>query len=101
MIIGLGWKSLGDVDFDASIISLDKDRNFLRVCNFMNDRICGMQHRGDDISGKGDGDDERMRIDFDKVPLDTKELYVCVNIYSSGTTFKDVRQAYIRVCIAE
>ena len=71
MIIGLGWKSLGNVDFDASIISLGKDKKFLRVCNFMNDKLQGMQHKGDDISGKGDGDDERMRIDFDKVPQDT------------------------------
>ena len=55
----------------GSFFFFSKDKKFLRVCNFMNDKLQGMQHKGDDISGKGDGDDERMRIDFDKVPQDT------------------------------
>ena len=53
---------------------------------------------GDNTTGEGAGDDEKIRIDFDKVPKEVFELFVTVNIYSNGKTFNDVSNAYIRLC---
>ena len=50
----------------------------------------GISHSGDNTTGDGDGDDETIRIDLDKVPKETSELFITVNIYSNGKTFKDV-----------
>jgi len=58
----------------------------------------GVTHSGDNTTGDGAGDDETIRIDLDKVEHSTKELYVTVNIYNSGATFKDVHNAYVRLC---
>jgi tellurium resistance protein TerD len=58
----------------------------------------GISHMGDNTTGEGDGDDEKIRIDFNSVSKSTKELFVTVNIYSNGKTFKDVSNAYVRLC---
>jgi stress response protein SCP2 len=46
-----------------------------------------MEHRGDNTTGAGSGDDERIRIEFGNIPQHTMELFVTVNIYTSGVTF--------------
>jgi tellurium resistance protein TerD len=50
----------------------------------------GIFHKGDNTTGAGEGDDERIRIDFNKVPSNITELFVTVNIYTGGTTFANV-----------
>jgi len=58
----------------------------------------GIKHRGDNTTGEGSGDDERIRIDLDKVNSKTEEIFVVVNIYSNGVTFRKVSNAYVRLC---
>lgn len=53
------------------------------------------------MSGKGTGDDERIRIDFDHIPMETTEIFVAVNIYSDAVTFDRVKNAYVRICLEE
>ena len=45
----------------------------------------------------GPGDNQRFRIDFDKLPIETVELVIVANIYSGGS-FSKVNNAYIRIC---
>jgi len=58
-------------------------------------------HRGDNTSGDGAGDDERIRIDLDNVSQETKELYVTINIYSENVKFYSVKDAYVRLCVQD
>jgi len=100
MIIGLGWTCRKDIDFDASVICLDQYKNKTELISFANKKGSGITHRGDNTTGAGSGDDERIRIDFGNVPNNVTELFVTVNIYSNGYTFKNVSSAYMRVCVA-
>jgi hypothetical protein len=36
IIIGLGWTCSGNIDFDASIIGLDANKQKSQLCNFAN-----------------------------------------------------------------
>lgn len=105
VIIGLGWNASTwldtDIDFDASIVCLDGNKEKITIINFAHMQGNGIKHRGDNTTGAGSGDDERIRIDFNKVSRDTAELFVVVNIYTDGITFKKVKDAYVRVCVAK
>jgi len=68
MIIGLGWDCRGNCDFDASIVGLDANKNKTQLVNFASKKSEGITHRGDNTTGAGSGDDERIRIDFGNVP---------------------------------
>jgi stress response protein SCP2 len=48
-------------------------------------------HNGDNMTGDGSGDDERIDIDLDCMPPEVQSLFVVVNCYSSGRSFDDVR----------
>jgi tellurium resistance protein TerD len=61
----------------------------------------GVVHGGDNITGEGDGDDERIRIDLENVPAATSELFIVVNIYEKQTTFDDIKEGYVRLCYAK
>lgn len=98
IVIGLGWTCSGDVDFDASVVCLDQNKNNMGVISFAQKVGNGVTHRGDNTTGAGSGDDERIKIDFPKVPMNIMELCVTVNIYTGGVTFQKVKNAYIRVC---
>lgn len=97
MIVGLGWTCDGAVDLDASIICLDKKKKKVDLINHTKTMGSGITHRGDNPDGAGEGDDERIRIDFANVPMNCTELYVTVNIASENCTFKSVRDAFVRV----
>jgi len=90
MIIGLGWTCRKDYDFDASIVGLDSNKQRVQLCSFANKKQDGILHRGDNTTGAGSGDDERIRIEFGNVPQYTQELFVIINIYSNNATFRDV-----------
>jgi len=90
MIIGLGWTCRKDYDFDASIVGLDANKQRVQLCSFANKKQDGILHRGDNTTGAGSGDDERIRIEFGNVPQYTQELFVIINIYSNNATFRDV-----------
>jgi stress response protein SCP2 len=80
---------------------LDKDKHKTDLINYSHLQGSGIRHRGDNTSGAGSGDDERIRIDLDNVPHNTQELFVTVNIYTGGVTFSRVQNAYIRLCVAQ
>jgi len=65
LVIGLGWTCRGNIDLDASVLSLDANKKQVSLCNFTDKVEPGILHRGDNTTGEGSGDDERMRIDLD------------------------------------
>ena len=100
VLVGLGWTCAGSIDLDASVIALNTEKQEVYTVYFGNKSAPGVTHRGDNTTGDGDGDDEVIRIDLDKVPQAVAELYVTVNIYSNNITFHKVKDAYVRLCVA-
>lgn len=54
----------------------------------------------DNLTGEGEGDDEKIFIDFSKIPSDIAEVYFAINIYKADErrqNFGQVKNAFIRV----
>ena len=100
VLVCLGWTCYGSIDFDSSVVPLDNQKRENNIVYFGNTTAGGITHRGDNTTGDGEGDDEIIRIDLDQVPTKNVELYVTVNIFSSGYTFSSVTDAYVRLCVA-
>ena len=59
-----------------------------------------VEHLGDNLTGAGEGDDEEIRIDLDKVPANVDKIEFTVTIYDADARkqkFGQVENAYIRV----
>lgn len=109
-LIGLGWDTNKydggyDFDLDASAFLLNangkciKEEDFV-FYNNLSGRNNAVLHQGDNLTGEGDGDDEVIIIDFQKVPNDIQKIAVCVTIHEAqerGQNFGQVSNAYVRV----
>jgi stress response protein SCP2 len=123
LIVGLGWDPIdqvggsrsflgsllggkkADFDCDASVLLLDANGKFTRKENiiyFANLKSpCGsVTHLGDNRTGGGDGDDEQILIQLNKVPSDIHKIVFVVNIYDCQKRKQDfgmIKNAFIRV----
>lgn len=118
--VGLGWdpvaKSGGgflkailggnsNIDCDASVFMLNEEgqmSNSKDLIYFGNLKsTCkSVIHTGDNLTGDGDGDDEQILVNLDKVPANIHKLLFVVNIYncvSRKQHFGMIKNAYIRV----
>lgn len=115
--VGLGWdpinqgggflKSLfgsqnADIDCDASVFLLDSDSNPIDLIYFGNLRIKNdsIIHTGDNLTGDGDGDDEVILVDLERIPERVDKLLFVVNIYDCirrKQHFGMIQNAYIRM----
>lgn len=61
---------------------------------------CGsVEHSGDNRTGAGEGDDETVTVELDKVPADVDKIAICVTIHDAearNQNFGMVNKAYIR-----
>lgn len=110
--VGLGWDINGgnaaSYDLDAMAFHM-KDGKLMTsnnagvpsgICYFGNKSIAGVQLDKDNLTGEGEGDDEKIFIDFSAIPAEVTELMVGVNIYeatSRSQNFGMVRNAFMRV----
>jgi tellurium resistance protein TerZ len=53
-------------------------------------------HTGDNLTGDGDGDDEQIIVELDKVPANIAALVFTVNSFS-GQNFGSVANAFCRI----
>jgi len=98
--IGLGWTTpQQDLDLDASCLFLDKHFGCSDewVCYFGKLRLPGCVHSGDNLTGEGEGDDEKIFVKLDEVPPSIHHLVFTVNIYSDNRNFSEVYNSYIRL----
>ena len=66
LFIGLGWTCGSGVDLDASVLASDGAGRLARIVDYRNQQaIPGVFHQGDNTTGKGEGDDERVFLDLD------------------------------------
>lgn len=115
IVMGLGWdakksnngKFLGlfgggkneeAIDLDASCMIFDENNRPVDVVYFgqLKSRDGSIIHTGDNRTGVGDGDDEQIRVELNKVPANIKSLVFTVNSFT-GQAFNDIENAYCRV----
>ncbi len=108
--IGLGWdaaKSKGlfsmfgggsEIDLDASCVMLDGDGEVVDTIWFRKlQSSCGsVKHSGDNRTGAGEGDDEVILIDLNRVASDVEHLAFTVNSFT-GQDFSKVENASVRI----
>ena len=91
ILVGLGWDPVRrgifsnpvDIDIDASIICINEEGKKEDVIYYGNleHRSGAIKHHGDNLTGRGDGDDEQIEIQLDKIPANISKLAVIINIY--------------------
>lgn len=114
VIVGAGWDvaESGHDNFDLDISAFLLDRNGRvtrekvkeRVVYFKLNSQSGIYLEGDNLTGEGEGDDERIDVDLDKIRPDIDKIVFNVNIYEAEKkhqTFGMVKNSYIRLLDAE
>ena len=109
-IIGLGWdtnKYTGgdDFDLDASAFLLHANGKANGIEDFvfynnLNAYSGAVVHTGDNRDGQGDGDDEQIKLDFDKIPQHIYRIGITVTIHESERrhqNFGQVSNAFVRL----
>lgn len=89
-VVGLGWDVSGKIisdetfDCDASMFILKND-NLDETIYFgkKTDSYGAIRHCGDNLTGEGDGDDEQIVVNLDRLPADINKLVIAVNIYAA------------------
>lgn len=111
--LGLGWdtRATDGQDFDLDAIAflvgdngkVRQDSDFI----FFNNLVSAdgsVKHNGDNRTGEGDGDDETLSIDLQKIAPDVSKVVFAVTIYDGQgrkQNFGQVSNAYIRVVNAD
>merc|ERR1719277_192960 len=96
---GLGWDVAAgaEVDLDVSAVCLSREGQELGAVFFGNTEEFGLEHSGDNLDGEGDGDDEMISADLERIPPRVDQIVFVVNVYSNGVTFDQVSNAYCRI----
>ncbi|SHO80753.1 Tellurium resistance protein TerD [hydrothermal vent metagenome] len=108
--VGLGWDtnvtdSGADFDLDASVFMIDssgkvpQDEYFV-FYNNLQSPDGAVIHQGDNRTGEGEGDDESLKINLNKINPSITELVFVVTIddaVKKAQNFGQVRNAFIRI----
>ena len=98
-----GFFKLGaDYDLDLIAILLNENDKLINrgVIYFGNLKGEGIYLHGDNRTGAGDGDDEKISVDLDKLPAKCEKVIFALNIYDAVSRkqgFSRVKNAYIRL----
>jgi tellurium resistance protein TerD len=109
ILIGLGWDARftdgADFDLDASAFLLGEngkvrsDEDFI-FYNNLKSKCGSIEHTGDNRTGDGDGDDEALIINLEKIPSQIKRIAITVTIDDFATrkqNFGQISDAFIRI----
>lgn len=104
-LFGFGAQQAADIDCDASALMLRGGRlvsneDVVYYAN-LHHRSGSVNHMGDNLTGDGDGDDEQITIDLDRVPAEYDRIVIVVNIYRAEAKKQDfglIRNAFMRIC---
>lgn len=107
--VGLGWdpRATDGQEFDLDAIGflvneggkVRNDKDFIFFNNLTSDNGA-VEHTGDNRTGEGDGDDEKIKINLASIPADVSKVAVCAIIYEGqarNQNFGQVGEAYIRI----
>jgi stress response protein SCP2 len=116
---GLGWdiaqKSGGglfgmfsttqDFDLDASVIGINEQGKLTTIDDVVYFKNTlhpsgSIVHHGDNLTGAGEGDDEQITVDLNRIPAAIARLVFIVNIYDCvgrKQNFGQVKNAFVRL----
>ena len=108
VVVGLGWdpaRAGMNIDCDSSVFMCQggklRSRNdiiaFYNKCH----NSGAVLHHGDNLTGDGAGDDERITIDLTKMPPTYDRIVIVVNIFLSLIKmqhFGKIKNCYMRIC---
>ncbi|WP_195989723.1 TerD family protein [Clostridium sp. D53t1_180928_C8] len=101
--VGLGWDTRMDLDSHAYL--LDNNNKLVEHVSFSNLKGAGVRLNGDNMTGKGDGDDEIVFVNFSELKDNVSRISFYVNIFSfnpfSKKDFSQVKGAYVRLINSE
>lgn len=120
LVVGLGWDPIkkgggflggllggggAQIDCDASVLLLNEQgklQDSKDLIYFGNKQsACGsVTHTGDNLTGEGDGDDEQVIVDLNRIPSHIHKIVFVVNIYQCVSRKQDfgmIQNAYIRI----
>lgn len=108
--VGLGWdtnsSNTGEAfDLDVSIFILGNNaklvnENYFVFYNNLTSPDGAVEHTGDNLTGAGDGDDEKIVVDLSKIGSDVAEICFVVTIHHADTkrqNFGQIRNSFIRI----
>ena len=108
--VGLGWdtnsSATGEAfDLDASIFILGANGkmvsdDYFVYYNNLKSPDEAVIHTGDNLTGEGDGDDEKIQVDLGKIADAVAEICFVVTIHQADTrrqNFGQIRNSYIRI----
>jgi tellurium resistance protein TerD len=110
LLVGLGWEGRvtdgAPFDLDASVFMVKADGKVRADSDFifynnLKSSDGSVEHMGDNTTGEGDGDDEVVNVDLQKVPSDIAKIAFGVTIHEAEVrkqNFGQVSDAFIRVC---
>jgi len=108
VIIGLGWDPRSTdgaaFDLDGSAFMLKSDAKVRADADFifynnLKSADGSVVHAGDNTTGAGEGDDEKISVDLTAVPAEIDKISFCVTIHEAEQrrqNFGMVGKAYIR-----
>lgn len=107
--VGLGWDARATdgqpFDLDAILFmvkaegKVPDDAHFI-FYNQTKSPDGSVEHTGDNLTGAGDGDDESIKIDLNRIPQNVQRLVVCVTIHEADIrkqNFGMVSNAFVRI----
>lgn len=109
ILIGLGWDARSSdgqaFDLDASVfMTADSGKvlsdSYFIFYNQLQSPCGSVKHTGDNLTGDGDGDDESLIVELEKVPESIKSLFITVTIHDADSrrqNFGQVRNAFVRL----
>lgn len=116
LIVGLGWDEAKPakrgffapkpqaIDCDASAIlcvngRLENPKDVVYFNNLTH-KSGAVKHMGDNLTGAGEGDDEQIVVELDKLPSQYDKIIVVVNIYQAQQRkqhFGMIENSFIRI----
>ena len=110
VVVGLGWDvnafdSGADFDLDAAAFMVGAsgkcptEKEFVFYGNLEHPSQ-SVKHMGDNLTGEGEGDDEQIEIELEKVPANVEKIAFTVTIYDADVrkqNFGQVANAFIRI----
>lgn len=109
VLVGLGWDARAtdgaEFDLDASAFLLGASGKARSTADFifynqMASTCRSVNHTGDNRTGEGDGDDEKIQVDLSLVPMDVERIAITVTIHDAEQrrqSFGQVSNAFVRI----
>ncbi len=110
IVAGLGWDTNkydggNDFDLDTAAFLVGEDGKVTTESDFvfynnLNHPSGAVAHLGDNRTGEGEGDDEQIRVELDKIPANVQKIGFSATIHDAearSQNFGQVSNAFIRI----